>query len=61
MNELDQIHAATESAILAKLEKKNLDIERPQQVEQRLIQTVQNTEDWLCLNMEELLNWLKIQ
>eukprot|EP00975_Prorocentrum_lima_P007833 1679224-Prorocentrum_lima.AAC.1 len=45
MNELDQINAAKEAAMRAKLAKKNLEIVRRQQVEQRLIQTVQDTED----------------
>eukprot|EP00975_Prorocentrum_lima_P014465 3070331-Prorocentrum_lima.AAC.1 len=45
MTELEQQRAAKESAVLAKLERMNMHIERLQLVEQQLIQTVQDTED----------------
>eukprot|EP00975_Prorocentrum_lima_P025975 5463285-Prorocentrum_lima.AAC.1 len=55
MNELDQQYAAEVSVDLAKLEKKNLGIEKLQQVEQRLIQTVLDTEDRIVLGQERTL------
>eukprot|EP00975_Prorocentrum_lima_P058599 12291006-Prorocentrum_lima.AAC.1 len=55
LNELKKTDATKESATLAKSEKKHLGSVRPEQVNQRLIQTVQDTQNRMVFEEERTL------